>query len=86
MGPTTAEVRERLASLINEIAGIPREVITDDAAVDRELQMQSLAFVELQVAVEEAYDIQVDPIQLVELNRFGAIVQYIRDCAGSDRE
>ena len=39
--------------------------------------MESVAFVEIQVALEEEYDIQVDPIEVVERNEFGRIVDYI---------
>ena len=78
--PTRDQVAERLATLINEIAKIPLEQITETATVDEELQMQSVAFVELQVAIEEEYNIQIDPIQVVELNEFGAIVDYVYGC------
>jgi len=78
--PTRDQVAERLATLINEIAKIPLEQITETATVDEELQMQSVAFVELQVAIEEEYNIQIDPIQVVELNEFGAIVDYVYRC------
>lgn len=77
--PTRAEVRERLACLINEVANIPLDRITEDATVDDALQMQSVTFVELQVAIEDEYAIQIDPIEVVELNQFGAIVDYVCD-------
>jgi acyl carrier protein len=82
--PREREVRDRLACLINEIVGIPVERIQDDATVDGELQMQSVAFVELQAAIEEEYNIVIDPIHVVELNKFGAIVAYICDCIASE--
>jgi acyl carrier protein len=78
-------IRERLTSLICEVANIPRERITETATVDEELQMQSVAFVELQVAIEDEYEIQIDPIRVVELNQFGAIVDYVYECAVSSR-
>jgi acyl carrier protein len=78
--PSRQEVRERLALLIKEIANIPTDHISDDATVDGELQMNSVAFVELQVAIEEDYDIQIDPVRVVELNQFGAIVDYVHHC------
>lgn len=77
---TRDEIRERMASLISEIASIPAEQISDMATVDDQLQMNSVAFVELQVAIEDEYDIQIDPIRVVELNQFGAIVDYILQC------
>ena len=75
--PSRADVRERLACLINEVAKVPKDQITDRATVDEELQMQSVAFIELQVAIEDEYNIQIDPIRVVELNEFGAIVDYV---------
>jgi acyl carrier protein len=72
-----------LACLLNEIAAIPSDRITDKATVDGELQMQSVAFVELQVAIEDEYQIQIDPIRVVELNEFGAIVDYVHECVVS---
>lgn len=79
--PTRAEVSDRLRLLINEIAAIPLDRITEEATVDGELEMQSVAFVELQVAIEDEYEIQIDPIQIIELNAFGAIVDYVYECA-----
>lgn len=80
-GPTRGEVRERVARLVSEVLKIPQDHINESATVDNELQMQSISFVELQVAIEEAYDIQIDPIRIVELNAFGAIVDYIHQAA-----
>ena len=77
---STEAVRRRLITLINQIAGIPEEEVVDGATIDGELQMQSVAFVELQVAIEEEYDIQLDPVRVVELNEFGAIVDYVCSC------
>jgi len=83
-GTVTREaVRRKLMSLLTEIAGIPSDVITDSATVDNELQMKSVAFVELQVAIEDAYEIEIDPIQVLELNRFGAIVDYVFESAAA---
>ncbi|MCK6553851.1 acyl carrier protein [Candidatus Binatia bacterium] len=72
-------MRDRLAQLLGEIGGIPAESITDAAGVDDQLQMSSLAFLELQAALEDEYEIQIDPIQVVELNQFGRIVDYLYD-------
>ena len=74
------EVREFISGLMHEIAGIPPEKITEDATVENELRMESVAFVEMQVSIEEQYDIELDPIEVVELNRFGAIVDYVVAC------
>ena len=75
------QVRERLVALLNEVAGISPDLVTDTATVDNELRMKSIAFVELQVAIEDEYNIQVDPLHLVELNEFGLIVEYVYQSA-----
>ncbi len=77
------QVRDTLRRFISEIGKIPEERIVERATIDGELQLQSLSFVELQVAIEELYDIQIDPIAVVELNEFGAIADYIYTLVGS---
>jgi acyl carrier protein len=79
--PNRDEVKNSLVRLLNEIGGIPIERVTETATVDEELRMSSLAFVELQVAIEDEYGILIDPVEVVELNQFGAIVDYVFDCA-----
>jgi len=81
--PSIEEIAERLRQLLCEVAKIPRSAITETATVDGELQMQSVTFVELQVAIEDEYEIQLDPIRVVELNEFGAIVNYVHSLVSS---
>lgn len=75
------EVRDRVASILSEIADIPLASITDSATVDGELAIGSITFVQLCVAFEQEYDIEIDPIRVITLNRFSAIVDYIHDLA-----
>src|SRR5512140_3436274 len=57
--PTGEAVRKRLAHLIHEITNVPLEQITDIATVDGDIRMESVAFVELQVAIEDEYQIEI---------------------------
>jgi acyl carrier protein len=79
--PSRMDVRDRMASLLAEIAKIPPDSIVESATIDGELRMESVDFVELQVALEDEYLIEIDPIRVVELNRFGDIVDYVHGCA-----
>lgn len=81
MTRSRAAVKETLIALVSEITGIPTDRITDEATIDDELQMQSVAFVELQVAIEDELNVRLDPIQIIELNQFGAIVDYVYETA-----
>ncbi len=75
-----SSLEERIRSLINEIAKIPNDKIVTSATIDGDLRMESVDFVELQVALEDEYQIEVDAIRVVELNEFSAIVDYVLDC------
>jgi acyl carrier protein len=77
--PSKEEVREYLVGLLVEIGKVPTERITDTACVDGDLRMESVAFVEIQIALEEEFDIEIDPVQMLELNEFAAIVDYLHD-------
>src|SRR5262249_36544123 len=77
MKRSKSEVRELLVRLLSEITEIPRESIREGATIDADLQMESVAFVELNVAIEDELNIRVDPIAIVELNEFSAIVDYV---------
>lgn len=78
--PDRQAVRERMVQLITEIARIPPERITETSTIDGDLRMESVDFVELQVALEDEYQIELDAIRVVELNEFSAIVDYVHEC------
>jgi len=80
-------VKERVRQLVHEITGLPLEDITDDASFDTTLAMESVQLVELQVALEEEFQTELDPIYMIELNRFGDIAEYIyRRASGAEVE
>jgi acyl carrier protein len=80
-GPSRSQVEAEIIRLLHEIAGIAPDVITAAASLENELQLQSVQFVELQVALEDEYDIEIDPIEIIERGRFDAIVDYVHQCA-----
>ena len=77
MEMTLEDVKRTLRVLIAETCGIDPERIGDDTTIDEDLQLPSIAFVELQVAVEDAFDTILDPVEVVELNKFGLIAESI---------
>jgi acyl carrier protein len=79
--PTREVVCERLRVLLHEITGVPLDDVTERASIDEELRMESVAFVELQVSLEDEYGIEIDAVQVVELNELGPIVDYVHDLA-----
>ena len=67
--------------LLLDIGKIPRERITERATLDGDLRMESVAFIEIQVATEDRFDIEIDLIEVVGLNEFGAIIDYVHALA-----
>ena len=74
---TRENLKKALVGLFHEIGGIPVAEISEDATIDGALNVTSVTFVEIQVAIEDSLDLLLDPIAIVELNRFGDIVDYI---------
>jgi acyl carrier protein len=76
------EIRRLLVSTLEEL-GIPKEQITESATISEDLALESVAFVELQVALEDELGIEIDPVRVVELDELSAIVRYLCDLTNS---
>jgi acyl carrier protein len=72
------DVWHLVSSTLAEL-GVPPEQITRNATIADDLGLESVAFVELQVTLEDELGIEIDPIRVVELNELSAIVQYLCD-------
>jgi acyl carrier protein len=71
------DVVARIARLASEIVGVRIDEISESSTLESDLKMESVTFVELQVAIEEEFGIEIDPIEVVELNEFGKICEYV---------
>jgi acyl carrier protein len=75
--PTRAEVGKRLAALLEEICGLPRDRIKENSTIDRDLEMESVQMVELQVALEQEFNITIDFLEVLRRNSFRSICAYL---------
>ena len=75
--PSLDAVKETLRRLVVEVSALDPARIVDSSTLDEDIQLSSIAFVELQVAVENAFGIEVDPVEVVERNSFGAVADLI---------
>lgn len=71
------QVRSLLSEFLTEIGRVPVGLAKDGATIDGDLEMESVAFLEVQVAIEDELGVEIDPIRVVELNEFSAIANYI---------
>jgi acyl carrier protein len=65
-----------IASTLSQL-GVNPDQITPNATITDDLGLESVAFVELQVTLEDELGIEIDPIHVVELNQLSAIVDYL---------
>ena len=72
--PSRSQVEAQMIRLLHDIAGILPASVTPAATIENELQLQSVQFVELQVALEDEYDIELDPIQIVEKHDHSTVI------------
>ena len=74
---TKDEVREGLAEIVNEIAGIPTEDVELDKSFPDDLDVDSLSMVEVVVAAEEKFGVKIPDNEVQNLKTVGDAVSYI---------
>jgi acyl carrier protein len=67
--------------LLQEICNRSPSEIRDSATIDRELEMESVQMIELQVAIEQEFDVTIDFLEVLRLNSFRHITDYVHRLA-----
>jgi acyl carrier protein len=74
---STEEIRAGLAEIVNEIAGIPVDDIQLEKSFTDDLDVDSLSMVEVVVAAEERFGVQIPDDDVKSLRTVGDAVAYI---------
>ena len=74
-----AEIEARVKEIIVEQLNVEEEEVTPDAAFQADLGADSLDTVELVMALEEHFDIQIPDEDAEKIVTVGDAVQYIKD-------
>ncbi|QIK73234.1 acyl carrier protein [Propioniciclava coleopterorum] len=74
---TTEEIRSQLAELVNEVAGVPVEDVQLDKSFVDDLDVDSLAMVEIIVGCEEKFGVTIPDEESKNLKTVGDAVAYI---------
>lgn len=75
--PDHSEVRASVIRLLREIGEFHPSILTESARFDEELRMKSIQFVELRVALEDEFDIEIDLLHVMELRRLDRVIEYL---------
>ena len=74
---TTEEIRAQLADIVNDVAGVAVEDVQLDKSFTDDLDVDSLSMVEVVVAAEERFGVQIPDDDVKQLKTVGDAVAYI---------
>ena len=78
-----ADMSEKVKDIIAEELGVEREKLTDDASFMEDLGADSLDTVELVMAFEKEFDIDIPDEEAEKLRTVGDALQYLEEKIGS---
>ncbi|MFT3877787.1 MAG: acyl carrier protein [Propioniciclava sp.] len=78
---TTEEIRAQLAELVNDVAGVPVEDVQLDKSFVDDLDVDSLAMVEIIVGCEDKFGVTIPDEESKNLKTVGDAVAYIEQHA-----
>jgi acyl carrier protein len=73
----TKEVFEKVKSLFVEDLGIDESKVTMDAKLEEDLEIDSLGIVEVVMAFEDEFDIEIDDEELADVSTVGQAVNLL---------
>lgn len=73
------EITERLRSIVVEQLGVSKEEVTNEASFIEDLGADSLDIVELIMALEEEYEIEIPDEDAEKMQAFNDVVSYITE-------
>ena len=73
------ELEARVAGIIVDQLGATREEIVPEASFTDDLGADSLDIVELVMAMEEAFDLEIPDEDAEKIQTFGDVVSYLKD-------
>jgi acyl carrier protein len=81
MAMTDQEILEGLGEIIDEVAGVPAEQVTPDKTFVDDLDIDSLSMVEIAVAAQDKFGVEIPDDQLKDLKTVQDVINYVRRSA-----
>ncbi|MFH8746704.1 acyl carrier protein [Streptomyces rimosus] len=73
------EILNAIAKIVEEVAGVASAEVTAEKSFTDDLDIDSLLMVEITVAVEDRFEVQIPDERGAELRTVGDVVGYIAD-------
>jgi acyl carrier protein len=80
---TEQEILTGLGEIIEEIAGVPADEVTPNKSFVDDLDIDSLSMVEIAVAAQDKFGVEIPDDQLKDLTTVQDVVNYVSKNAGS---
>ena len=74
---TATDIQADLATIVEEVAGVPASSVQPDKEFVNDLDVDSLSMVEIVVAAEEKFGVRIPDDQVKNLRTVGDAVDYI---------
>ena len=77
MAMTQQEILAGLCEIIDEIAGVPADEVTPDKTFVDDLDIDSLSMVEIAVAAQDKFGVEIPDDQLKDLKTVQDVIDYV---------
>jgi acyl carrier protein len=77
MALTQEEILAGLSEIIDEIAGVPADEVTPDKTFVDDLDIDSLSMVEIAVAAQDKFGVEIPDDQLKDLKTVQDVIDYV---------
>ena len=74
---TDQEILSGLAEIVDEIAGVPADEVTPDKNFVEDLDIDSLSMVEIAVAAQDKFGVEIPDEQLKDLKTVQDVVNFV---------
>jgi acyl carrier protein len=83
MAITEQEILTGLGEIVDEVAGVPADQVTPDKTFVDDLDIDSLSMVEIAVAAQDKFGVEIPDDQLKDLKTVQDVIDYVRRSAVS---
>ena len=83
MAMTDQEILTGLGEIIDEVAGVPAEEVTPEKAFVDDLDIDSLSMVEIAVAAQDKFGVEIPDDQLKDLTTVQDVIEFVRKAEAS---
>ena len=82
MAMNEAEILTGLGEIVDEVAGVPADQVTPEKSFVDDLDIDSLSMVEIAVAAQDKFGVEIPDDQLKDLTTVQDVVNYVSKNAG----